>query len=75
MTTDITKSKQQEKKLKNILKKDFEDIRFQAHVEVNPVLASEESIRKAIEQYYGETLLIRETVKGLDAGFLWYRAL
>ena len=44
----------------------FEDIRFQAHVEVNPVLASEESINKAIEQHYGGARLINETIKGLE---------
>lgn len=44
----------------------LDDIRFQTGMEINPVLASNESIKKAIDQHYGGTRLIDQTIKGLE---------
>ena len=43
----------------------IDDIKLQVGLEVKPVLADEEDILKAIDQYYGGTHLIEETIEGI----------
>jgi type IV pilus assembly protein PilB len=43
----------------------LDEIRLQAGLDVSPVLASAESIRKAIEEYYGSAESIKEAVRAV----------
>ena len=41
----------------------LDDLKLKSHLEIKPVLSDEDSINKAIEQYYGGTHLIEETIE------------